>query len=436
MQLSRTTPPDIRISIQKKRAVPPARHIHAAHRFLTLIANHHASIGLPLASFTSTRPDLTMSEPREVVTLPIDQNWWLWRGFRPYDRTQEDFILSPELEYAWRNWGDPVDEESFSSTRAFPLVKPSIDVLGIPPRSRKQRGWYQVVSPSQLRALPDAPVVQPMRSAAHLPPELISIVTETIELVTSLSSEWSRHELASCARVCRYWAGLFQPILFNDITICAHNEMTLLMNTHRASLFKVAEHTTMLTLQDKFDAPFTHLASSIQTASRCQRKLQIEGPVPSDCGPSLRSIHGILPRSLPHAFIFQVDRLELQNVRFRSFMDLVRLVRELSTLKHCFGTRLTWNTASARSQLPVAWMSAQRPAPRTPWVELRDCVPHQWWLALMLMGRLGWHSEPRSLIRRLDEQLEGVQSFQVFLANRNSDLSESSMLSTLTVWSR
>ena len=173
-------------------------------------------------------------------------------------------------------------------------------------------------------------------------------------------SEWTRQELASCARVCRYWADLFQPIIFNHVTICEQKQMTLLHSTHLVLLSKVAQHTAQLTLKDNFDIPFTHCASSVQLISNAQRRLETVGPIPASCGPSLQSIHGVLPRSLPHSSIFQVDRLELQDVHFRTFMDLVRLVRERRTLEYCYGTRLTWKTEVTRIRMPASWMSAQR----------------------------------------------------------------------------
>ena len=87
----------------------------------------------------------------EAFELEIEWNWWTWRGFRPYDRIEHEFIDCPECESFWQLLCDPMDLGRFEEEDAFPLLKPSIHVFGFPRLSRTQRGWHQVLPPSGKR---------------------------------------------------------------------------------------------------------------------------------------------------------------------------------------------------------------------------------------------------------------------------------------------
>ena len=50
-------------------------------------------------------------------------------------------------------WKEPMDQPNFDAEQPFPLWKPDIDVLGIPSRSRKQRGWFQISRPPSSHTL-------------------------------------------------------------------------------------------------------------------------------------------------------------------------------------------------------------------------------------------------------------------------------------------
>ena len=141
---------------------------------------------------------------QEVIELQIVPQWWVWRGYRPFGRIQDDLIDTPELRWPTRR--DPMDAPEFNEELAFPLLKPSIDIFGIPRRSRRQRGWYQVRSPL-LRSRPAA-ILNDVGTAATSsdtgpPPDIRSSILESIRFSEAFYSTGllvARHELGMCAQ--------------------------------------------------------------------------------------------------------------------------------------------------------------------------------------------------------------------------------------------
>ena len=244
---------------------------------------------------------------QEVIELQIDPQWWVWRGYRPFGRIQYDLIDTPELRWPTRR--DPMDAAEFNEEQAFPLLKPSIDVLGIPRRSRRQRGWYQVRSSrrSQPAAILDGTATSPTNSAAGPPLDILLLILESIRYSNAFYGTGllvARRELGICARVCRDWAKVLQPQLFEYLTIRSAEEMGQLGEILRNSLTGLAKQDPNFKLEDSLSIhPFTHLASiSICKNARGAvrlNSLSIGGPLPSARGLSLRSVYGRLPRSLP-----------------------------------------------------------------------------------------------------------------------------------------
>ena len=301
-----------------------------------------------------------MDLSQEAVQLEIVEDWWIWRGFRPFVRAEEKFIPTPELkEHQFAKLHDAMDQYKFSEDRAFPLTKPAIDVFGVPPRSRKQRGWYQVVSPS-LPAIPLDHTV--LRSAADLPPELIATIADDSNSV-------------SCTRVCRYWANILQPRVFaKGLAILSSAEMEQLFDIRRTSLTNLARYGMSLHLRDTLrNEPFTHRASSVKPGSVGLHTLHIIGPLPPSSGVTLRSINGRLPRSLPRSSILHLSRLWLRDVHFRYLTDLLRLVWELTVLEYFGGFQLTWKSESTRPGGLAAWVASRRGIPRLENLSLEDC---------------------------------------------------------------
>lgn len=135
-----------------------------------------------------------------VVELEIDEEWYRWSGF-PHN------ILSP-----WKP--AETDGPEFYTENAFPSLKPDIDILGIPRRSRKQRGWYQVTVPfigQHGEQLGTRAHCRGLAKPSDIPPELFD------DLLREAAGNWlscDKHALATCALVCRYWAAKCQEVIF------------------------------------------------------------------------------------------------------------------------------------------------------------------------------------------------------------------------------
>ena len=324
-----------------------------------------------------------MDSPREVVELDLEEDWWLWRGFLPYNRAKEEFMESPEFEKI-PVWGiseqsrrDPMDQAEYSEERAFPLLKPSIDVLGVPRRSRRQRGWYQVRSPRTSTSTVSNPL-PPMRTAADLPLDLVSMIAE--------AARWllvDRHQLASCASVCQSWTKVLRPRLFATLSINSRAHMNYFLKIQRSPLGESLQRsaTTLCLTQQLDEIPFTHLAHLVRMKVNKLSELRIVGPLPSNQGRSLRSIHGCIPRTLPSSSIRHFNRLELRDIHFRSVADFVRLVRELHFLIFLTGARLTWGGGREEVLSTPARRRASRGCLQK--VQLTDCTSHHRWLALL-----------------------------------------------------
>ena len=360
---------------------------------------------------------------QEVIELQIDSQWWLWCGYQPFSRVQDGFINAPELR--WLRRRDPMDAPEFNEELAFPLLKPSIDIFGIPRRSRRQRGWYQVRSPL-LRSRPAA-ILNDVGTAATSsdtgpPPDIRSSILESIRFSEAFYSTGllvARHELGMCAQVCHHWAKVLQPQLFECLTISSAGEIRQLGDILRTSLTGLARHDPNFKFEDSLSVhPFTHLAS----ISICKRErvtirlneLSIRGPLPSSRGLSLRSVHGRLPRSLPARHFILLGELKLRDIHFRLFTDFIRLVSELPTLRTLVGIQLTWSQVLEPPLVPRAGASWRRHVgDNFCAVTLRDCTVGQHWPALLLIGRKSLSDEPGTLTRQIDESLSDVVGFGV-----------------------
>ena len=367
-----------------------------------------------------------MGEHKEEVKLAIEENWWMWRGFRPYVRAEEKFIGSPECgEYCRHRRFNVIDEDDHTEWAVFPLCNPSIDVLGIPCRSRKQRGWYQVLAPAHSAAPVARHTQQQMRSAADLPLELVFKIAEIAVPDIKYEHKWSRHELASCALVCRRWAVVLRPLLFRNMTTRSHGEMTRLLHIYRTSSIKLASHDLdPLTLEVKLgNAPFAHLAARLFVHPYYLEQIRIIGPLPGRTGAGLRSIHGCLPRSLPPSAICSVRYLVFVNVHFQYFADLVRTVAEIPALSCLCGIQLTWERERARDGLPSSQARPRQVILRPEKVTLRDCTTGQHRLILVLTGGQSLYGELGELVRSIDEYVQPVSFFEV--CHSEEDISES-----------
>ena len=105
--------------------------------------------------------------------------------------------------------------------------------------------------------------------------------------------------------------------------------------------------------------------------------------------------------------------LEISDVRFRSFMDLYRLVWELPDLEIFVGTRLTWSDEAAWPRLSAVYeaLVARRSIPPYHSVDLNDAG--QLWPPFWLAGFPNLYNAVSALFDHLQEQFGGKWSSTV-----------------------
>ena len=334
-----------------------------------------------------------IDSPKEIVKLEINWEWWIWRGFFPFSRTEQKSIESTELAVAWSKARDPVEEDETGVRHYFPLLKPSIDVLGVPYRSRKQRGWYQIRPPSSPEVSRNDVLPRRLCSGPDLPPELISMI------VSALPSSL----LATCASVCRHWADILQPMLFDHVVLRSRVEVSQLHVFHKSPLSKLSQYTTLVRAeQTLLDSPFLH---RVKRPYNGILQVQLQGPLPPTSR-TIRSIHSRIPRSLPRTYSSGICHLVLRSMHFQSFTHLVRLIRELPDLTSFEGDMLTWPSVQ---RSPVHPMWRRRSPCRL--FRLKNCS--QQWSAIWLGHSLLSADDHGVLVQCVDEMLEDVKDLEL-----------------------
>lgn len=121
---------------------------------------------------------------QELIEVDKDPRWWLWRGFLGLTKGDRS-VADPTLHALIRLKGgfiwQYVIESRIDGTEqlwsrvlevGFPSMKPDIDIYGIPPRTRSQRGWYHVHRPPCLlcSSFPLATAPMPTTGTAPLLP--------------------------------------------------------------------------------------------------------------------------------------------------------------------------------------------------------------------------------------------------------------------------
>ena len=350
------------------------------------------------------------------VELAKDWHWWVWHGFRPFSRIDQALVNTPELQfYGGKRRAvicDPMDRKNFEEEHAFPLVKPAIDIFGIPPRSRKQRGWYQVRSPSRLATQPSTSSSH-LVCAANLPSELdILILAEVCSMAAATPKKpYDPQPVVACANVCRNWARILQPQLFSRVGIQSYGQLLELRSFFDAPTSNVSQYHEWSICEQSLDGiPFTHLVPSAKERARHKVRFTLQGPLPRQYGVTVRSITPCVPRSMPrrHYEVSQLARLDLKDIHFQSFVDLMRLLVELPGVVDFLGSRLTWPPQSLRRPVWRRRVSCGM-------LRLEDCTAGQRWPAL-------WLADPSppvgcpphavdELVRKVDQTLQNVDSF-------------------------
>lgn len=156
--------------------------------------------------------------------------WRPWRG-----------DLHDYYNFSTTRRPDPMDRCDYNESSAFPMHKPNFDVFGIPRRTRKQRGWYQVRHHPKARPerhiciLPTPPAPSAV-TGADLPIELVRLIGKMMTGITAL--QWDKDDdkrtMMACALVCRYWASQFLPKIFRKILIISRQRALALWEFDRS----------------------------------------------------------------------------------------------------------------------------------------------------------------------------------------------------------
>ncbi|KAJ3551844.1 hypothetical protein NM688_g4475 [Phlebia brevispora] len=246
---------------------------------------------------------------------------------------------------------DPMDDEKFDEATAFPRLKPNIEVFGLSPPAtlRRQRGWYQRKrwSPSKEKGVnrEETPAI-----GADVPPELFDIVlgwlaNEGLRNASKGRVGATNRELGSMALVCRRWAKLVQPIIFEWIELRNREDVATVRKSLRSPATAVSKHLRhpQLNLDGTTyhsNTPWIHTACASNDFERHSIVLKIEGPLQS--GRSMKGFHDLLPRSGPW-FCSRITDLWLTNVHFKSLLHLMRAIGDMPDLTGARLEKVTWD---------------------------------------------------------------------------------------------
>ncbi|KAJ3559278.1 hypothetical protein NM688_g436 [Phlebia brevispora] len=339
--------------VSVKNLEDPTSSNHLPCLIITMICSHavlcRVALTPPGRNVNATCSRVTESASRShilhnimqspVVQLAIYDRWWIWSGIY-----RDNGGVSPT--------NDPVDSKNgYDPLTAFPSRKPAFDVFGIPSRSRKQRGWYQVKPwpPSSLHIATVASVERSFAVAADTPPEMFEQILEGLNpdyLTTNLNRE-DRHALSMCSLVCRYWADKCRKVLYNRLCLRARADVLALRNFDQdpgAEIFKYwGDSDIQLEVDSLPQMPWIHVMTTLLQNARQPGpavRVTLKGPLPRGWK-SLRSLHQGLPKT-PRIYSYGITHLVLSNIHFRRLYDLVHLVDEIPYLSWLECEQLSW----------------------------------------------------------------------------------------------
>lgn len=294
--------------------------------FIGLDADHHDEAEW----FPTFKPDIDVFYPNS--TLSFD-------GLFPSAYPPDDWIFN-----------DPMDEADFDDTHAFPQLKPDIGILGPPPYTRKQRGWYQVVhrytSPVPSRAFQDS-----YDTGADIPTELFDMIAQHIPM--------DKHIYSVFSLVSRRWAKSLRPRLFEFTNFRSIKDTLTMIAFSQEPTSHISDllARSTVSLDASFaDCPWIHehkrlCSSELAVDKLYTPELHMTGPLTKGLR-TVHSIHASLPRSHPE-FSPALELLELADVHFANFNHLVSLLREIPSLREVLGRHLTWDVPATVPQMAI-----------------------------------------------------------------------------------
>ncbi len=247
-------------------------------------------------------------------------------------------------------------------------------------------------------------------SAANIPPELFQEILRfpvlaVFEPFHRNYVKVNKRELGAYSLVCKHWAKMCQPHLFEDVTLRSREDLEQLLSFLDSSVSAVSRYIWRIQLGQKgLSVPWIHLLS-LWVFPKLRRSvvpvvLHLESPMGALSSASFRSIHFALPRTHP-SFSSKINHMKLSHITFRSFLDLLHVVKEMPVLRKLEGFHLSWPTPpDIVPSLPSAAYLRD--------ISLSDCANS--WAALWLV-----------LVRRKQiVQIPGFSPIQFDLAQERS----------------
>ncbi|KAJ3531007.1 hypothetical protein NM688_g7635 [Phlebia brevispora] len=246
---------------------------------------------------------------------------------------------------------DPMDEEGYDESTAFPLLKPNIQVFdqSQPTALQRQRGWYQ------RKRWPPTKEKEVVRwtgaaTGADVPQELFDNIIRS--LAFSLKASFgkvkaSKRERGWISLVCRRWANFIRPGIFERIELRNRDDAFTLLGFLRCPTSVISGYIQSLPLQLSVASypyqPWIHTVCSVihpRLAKKPRLELKIEGPLPAN--KIMKGVHEMLPRSYPY-FSSELRKLSLDNIQFKSFGHLMNTIGEMPALERVRLQAATWN---------------------------------------------------------------------------------------------
>lgn len=251
-----------------------------------------------------------------------------------------------------------------------------------PTRRKVRQNWRR-----QWRTL-----VLPSASGPRIPPELFDhILSYTGALSEALEEQapvlFDKRQLAHCALVCKRWAVLCRPKIYQEILVYKPEDVDHL----RRMIDRPADEALRSAIRcirlgggdflpfPRLSTPWIHRVAQVHSKlPHCELYIVcLAGPLP-DGMRTLRSLHWNLPRSVPTHSLGLGD-LRLHSIHFASFDDLVHLLDELPSLTKLSCQDVTWAEGPDVARL----RSHRRPKhTRLKMMELNRCPVDQYsiWL--------------------------------------------------------
>ena len=196
----------------------------------------------------------------------------------------------------------------------------------------------------------------PRPKPEELPEELfLHILQQSYgEVFNSKQDEELKQYGAALASVCKYWARVCRPQIFESITLRTLGDVKrfreILDTPTLDGLVPVASMVERLTVQpDIKDYPWLHLVF-LQLLPKLKSKMFSFSVEPADGSKAaFRTLHPSLPRSIPSPRMWRCGRLVLQDFHFRSGRTLLSLLSSLPTLMFFTAYSLTFDTMPTAS---------------------------------------------------------------------------------------